>query len=118
MELTAQHVFGETGFGFLANATFVGTNKPYNPSDISGSTSAVPGLANSWNFVAFYDKNGFQARIAVNRHDDVLQHWGSDAERLGKPSGVLEPTFVARPPMWTSARATSSAGTWTSTSRP
>ena len=29
--IRAAAVFGDTGFGFQANATLVGTNKPYNP---------------------------------------------------------------------------------------
>ena len=71
LELAMQHRFGDTGFGFQANATFVGTNKPYDPNDINVSGFAVTGLANSANFVAFYDKYGFQARVAVNHRDRV-----------------------------------------------
>ncbi|MFX8972816.1 hypothetical protein ABTN24_20210, partial [Acinetobacter baumannii] len=62
VEIALQQVFGQTGFGFTANATFVGSNKPYNQADISTSGFAVTGLANSANLVAFYDKHGFQAR--------------------------------------------------------
>jgi outer membrane receptor protein involved in Fe transport len=57
IELALQHVFGESGFGFNANATFVDTNKPYKASDISQTGFAVTGLANSANFMGFYDKN-------------------------------------------------------------
>ena len=31
-EIAIQHVFGDSGFGFQANATLVGTNKPRGPA--------------------------------------------------------------------------------------
>ena len=90
-EFAVQHVFEETGFGFQANATLVGTNKPYNPMDLTVSGFAVTGLANSANLVAFYDKDGFQARVAANWRDDYLDHFGQsqNISRFG-----TEPTFV------------------------
>jgi len=90
-ELAIQHVFDDTGFGFQANATLVGTNKPYNPQDLTVSGFAVTGLANSANLVAFYDKSGFQARIAANWRDDYLDHFGQQQNnsRFG-----TEPTFA------------------------
>ena len=33
-EIAWQHVFGDSGFGFNANATFVDTDKPYDRTDI------------------------------------------------------------------------------------
>ncbi|HTG38156.1 TonB-dependent receptor [Sphingomonas sp.] len=91
VELALQHVFGDTGFGFQANATFVETNRPYDPSDLSLSGFAVTGLANSANFVGFYDKNGFQIRGAVNWRDEYLLQFGQaqNNSRFG-----AEPTFV------------------------
>jgi TonB-dependent receptor len=59
-EIAWQHVFGDTGFGFNANATFVDTDKPYDRTDISQSGFAVTGLADSANLVAFYDKHGLR----------------------------------------------------------
>lgn len=90
-EFAVQHVFGESGFGFQANATVVGTNKPYNPLDITISGFAVTGLADSANLVAFYDKDGFQARIAANWRDSYLQQFGQ--QQNGSKFGT-EPTFV------------------------
>ncbi len=66
VEIALQHVFGNTGFGFSANATLVNTNRKFPTKDISGAAFAITGLANSANFVGFYDKHGFQARVAVN----------------------------------------------------
>jgi len=91
VELAWQHVFGNSGFGFNANATFVKTNKPYNPKDISLSGFAVTGLANSANFVGFYDKHGFEARVALNWRDEYLLQFGQ-SQNLS--AFGAEPTFV------------------------
>jgi len=91
VEIALQHVFGDTGFGFNANATFVDTNKPYNANDISQTGFAVTGLANSANFVGFYDKNGFQARVAVNWRDEYLLQFG---QNQNNSAFGAEPTFV------------------------
>lgn len=91
VELAWQHVFGNSGFGFNANATFVDTNKPYDDTDISTSGFAVTGLANSANFVGFYDKNGFEARVAANWRDKYLLQFGQNQNTGAFGS---EPTFV------------------------
>jgi len=91
IELAVQHVFGDTGFGFQANATFVSTNKPYDPNDLNVSGFAVTGLANSYNFVPFYDKYGFQARVAVNHRAEYLDKFG---QRQNNSQFGIEPTFV------------------------
>jgi TonB-dependent receptor len=91
LELSVQHVFGDSGFGIQANATFVSTNKPYDPNDVSVSGFAVTGLANSYNFIPFYDKYGFQARVAVNHRAEYLQQFGQTQN--GSQFGT-EPTFV------------------------
>ncbi len=90
LELALQHVFGETGFGFQANGTLVGSSAPYNP-DVLGVNFALTGLADSANFVAFYDKHGFQARVAVNYRAAYLDHFGQ--QQNGSSFGS-EPTFV------------------------
>jgi iron complex outermembrane recepter protein len=90
IELAWQYTIGDTGFGFQTNATFVGTNKPYDPSgNVSGF--AVTGLANSYNFIPFYDKYGFQARVAVNHQASFLNSFGQTQN--GSQFGI-EPTFV------------------------
>jgi TonB-dependent receptor len=76
VEFAVQQVLGDTGFGVQMNATLVGTDRPYNPKDISTSNFAVTGLADSANMVAFYDKNGFQVRLSANWHDSFLEHFG------------------------------------------
>ncbi|HEX5184256.1 MAG TPA: TonB-dependent receptor [Allosphingosinicella sp.] len=90
LEIALQHVFGNTGFGFQANATLVSTNRNFNTADISGAAFAITGLANSANLVAFYDKHGFQVRVAVNWRDSYLLGLG---QAQGGTFGA-EPVFV------------------------
>ncbi|WP_294310787.1 TonB-dependent receptor [uncultured Sphingomonas sp.] len=91
VEIAWQQVFGDSGFGFQANGTFVNTNKPYDPKIVGQSGFAVTGLANSANFVGFYDKNGFQFRTALNWRDEYLSGFGQN-QNTG--SYGAEPTFV------------------------
>jgi TonB-dependent receptor len=90
-EIAWQHVFGDSGFGFNANATFVDTDKPYDRNDISQSGFAVTGLADSANLVAFYDKHGFEARVAANWRDEYLLQFG---QNQNNSAFGAEPTFV------------------------
>ena len=91
VELAWQQVFGNSGFGFQANATFVNTNRPYDDKNISQTGFAVTGLANSANFVGFYDKGGFQFRTALNWRDKYLLQFGQNQNTGAFGS---EPTFV------------------------
>jgi iron complex outermembrane receptor protein len=91
VELAWQHMLWDTGFGFQANATFVGTNRKYDPNNLVVGEFAFPGLANSENFVAFYEKYGFHARVAVNHRNEYLDHFGQP-----QTTGLYgsEPVFV------------------------
>jgi outer membrane receptor protein involved in Fe transport len=91
VELALQHTFGDSGFGFIANATLVETNKPYDRNDILQSGFAVTGLANSANFVGFFDKYGFEFRAALNWRDEYLLQFGQ-VQNTGAFGS--EPTFV------------------------
>ena len=77
-EFAWQHVFGDTGFGFNANVTLVDTDKPFDRNDISQSGFAVTGLADSANFVGFYDQNNFEVRVAANWRDEYLLQFGQN----------------------------------------
>jgi TonB-dependent receptor len=90
-ELAWQHVFGDTGFGFNGNVTLVDTDRPYNRYDISQSGFAVTGLADSANFVGFYDKEGFEVRVAANWRDEYLLQFG---QNQNNSQFGAEPTFV------------------------
>lgn len=72
IELTIQHEFGDSGFGVIANATFVDTDNDFNPADIS-QKFAVTGLSDSLNLVGYFERGPFQARLAYNQRDEFLQ---------------------------------------------
>ncbi len=90
-ELAWQHVFGDTGFGFNANATIVDSNRPYDRTDISQSGFAITGLADSANLVAFYDKHDIEVRVAANWRDEYLLQFG---QNQNNSAFGAEPTYV------------------------
>ena len=85
-EFAFQYLFGNTGFGLIGNLTLVGTNRPFNIREVT-QTTAVTGLSNSANLIAYYERGALQTRIAVN--------WrGSYLSQIGQPQDAYEPTFV------------------------
>ena len=77
IELIVQHTFGESGFGFQANATKADSDTEYN--NVSKAAQfAIYGLSDSANFIGFYDKDGLQVRIAYNWRDDFLASGGGN----------------------------------------
>jgi iron complex outermembrane receptor protein len=91
IELAWQYTIGDSGFGFSSNATFVSTNKPYDPSNLTVSNFAVPGLSNSYNFIPFFDKFGLMVRLAINHQNEYLQNYG---QTQNNSQDGIEPTFV------------------------
>jgi len=103
LEMAWQHMFGDSGFGYALNGTIVQSDKPFNPNNLTTSSFAITGLADSANIVAFYDKNGFEFRFAANWRDTYLNNFGQ-----GQSSGTLygaEPVFVNG--VWTLDASTS-----------
>jgi len=90
VEIALQQVFGDTGFGFQANATIPTTNRKYDPTNVTGGAFTITGLAKSANFVGFYDKHGIQARVAINWRDTYLSGLG---QGQGGAYGA-EPVYV------------------------
>jgi len=76
-EVAMQHTFGETGFGLQANFTIVEGDLNY---DINKNEEqwVVPGMSDTANLVAFYEKDGLQIRLAYNWRDKYLQSAGRD----------------------------------------
>jgi len=91
LEFTVQHAFGETGFGVIANATFVDSNAELDVNDIT-QTFALTGLSDSLNLVGFYERGPFQIRLAWNSRDKFLQ---SLTQEVGS-----EPIFVDAYDQW------------------
>ena len=71
-EMAVQHNFWETGFGVIANYTLVDVDTEFDNMVLSDPQFAITGVSDSANFIAFYDKDGFQARIAYNWRDKFL----------------------------------------------
>lgn len=82
IELAAQHEFADTGFGLMANVTFVSTNRNLVREDVD-NRFAVVGVSDSFNLIGYYDQGPFQARLAYNWRDSFLagfnQLQGNDA---------------------------------------
>jgi len=83
-EFAIQHMFGESGFGGMANYTVVNGDVGYDNEKI-GTQFALPGLSDSANIVAFYDKEGIQARIAYNWRDEFLSAIGQAEGGANEP---------------------------------
>src|SRR5688572_14055579 len=73
IEVAWQHFFGDSGFGFQANATFVNGDVGYNVrANPTVSQFALEGLSDSANAVLMFEKFGLSARVAYNWRDAFL----------------------------------------------
>lgn len=70
-EFALQHVFGDSGFGAIANFTKVNGDIAYDNYSLT-EQFALLGLSDSANLVGFYDKDGWQVRISYNWRDKFL----------------------------------------------
>ena len=86
-EFVVQHNFGESGFGFIANATIVDADVGYDNSSLE-QQFVLTGLSDSANLIAFYDKNGLNVRLAYNWRDDFLAGTGQANVGAGPPTYV------------------------------
>jgi len=91
-EFAWQHAFGESGFGFILNATIVDGDIEYDNFSTAGQF-ALTGLSDSANAIAFYENYGFSARAAYNWRDDFLAGTGQANVGAG-------PTYVAAYGQW------------------
>jgi len=72
-ELGGQYFFGETGFGVLANYTFVRGDVKFEDTAPPGTQQfALLGLSDTANLVLMYEKFGLTARVAYNWRDKFL----------------------------------------------
>lgn len=70
-EIALQHQFGDTGFGFNVNATFVGGDVKADRY-ATGDQFALPGFGDSANFAAFYEDDKWTATIAYNERGETF----------------------------------------------
>jgi TonB-dependent receptor len=90
VELTLQQML-VYGFGFQVNGTWVHSNANFNPYSYTSNQFAVPGIGNSANLIAFYDNNGFQARLALQWQAEQLLQIGQEQNGGSFPN---EPTYL------------------------
>lgn len=86
-EFAVQHIFGDSGFGLQANLSLPTGSASFNNEAI-GSQFALPGLSKSYNIVAFYEKYGFQMRLAWTHRNAYLT-------ALSQAQSANEPQYVA-----------------------
>jgi TonB-dependent receptor len=88
IEVNLQHTLGDTGFGFVANATFANADIGYDTSKIGAGQFVLNGLSDSANLIGYYDKNGIQVRLAYNWRDDFLAGAGQGQGTNTNPTNV------------------------------
>jgi TonB-dependent receptor len=86
-ELSVQHMFWDTGFGVQANWSVPSGGAPWNAETIN-SQFALTGLSRSYNIVGFFERWGFQTRVAY-------AHRGAFLASLGQPDQGGEPIYTA-----------------------
>jgi TonB-dependent receptor len=75
LELNAQHVFGNSGFGVSGNYTYVTSGLKFDPAS-TDSQQALVGVSNSYNLVGFYEDHGWSVRGAYNWRDKFFSGYG------------------------------------------
>ena len=86
-EFSIQQQFWDTGFGIQANWSIPSGGATWNPLVI-GSQFALPGLSRSYNVVGFFEKWGFQTRVAYS-------HRGSFLNATAQIQQANEPVYTA-----------------------
>ena len=71
LEFVVQHMFGSSGFGAMANFTYVNSGLKYD-NNKRGEQFALLGLSNSANLVGFYENDKLNVRVAYNWRDKFL----------------------------------------------
>jgi TonB-dependent receptor len=93
-EVSWQHFFGDSGFGFQANATIVNGDVGYNlRARPEIAQFALEGLSDSANAVLIYEKYGLSTRLAYNWRDAFLQSTVYQGQQ-GLPGFVDEYTQI------------------------
>ncbi|AWB68922.1 TonB-dependent receptor [Saccharobesus litoralis] len=85
-EFNVQYMFGETGFGSVANYTTVESDETYDRFDFS-QTVALTGLSDSANLVGFYENDQLQIRFAYNWRDEFLMRFQGSEPRFVEAYG-------------------------------
>jgi len=89
-ELAIQKTFGDSGFGFIANATIVDGDVAFDSLSLD-TQFVLRGLSDSANLIGFYEKNKLQVRLAYNWRDDFFN--GIAGAAAGTPGPVFIEAF-------------------------
>ena len=95
-ELSAQQVFWDSGFGIQANWSVPSGGAPWNSLAVN-QQFALAGLSRSYNVVGFFEKWGFQTRLAYTHRSAFLS--GVESDRPGERAdlhGTLRPVGPER----------------------
>ncbi|MEM7360035.1 MAG: TonB-dependent receptor [Pseudomonadota bacterium] len=84
-EIAVQKTFGDTGFGIIANATFVDADVGFDNNSLE-EQFALNGLSDSANLILFYENEKIQSRLAYNWRDDFFN--GVAGASSGTPGPV------------------------------
>ncbi len=93
IEVAVQHFFGDSGFGFGANATFVDGDVEFDVDDITKVDSVadlepqtpLTGLGDSANFQVFYEKDDLSVKVTYAWRDEYLIGVGQDQGSADAP---------------------------------
>jgi len=88
LEVNLQHNFGDSGFGFVVNATIADANVAYDNFNSLSGQFVLNGLSDSANLIAFYDGEDLQIRLAYNWRDSFLAGVGQGQGTLTNPTNV------------------------------
>jgi len=89
LELSVQHMFGQSGFGVSANYTKVDSGLIYDDTRL-GDQSPMVGLSDSANLVLFYENSQWQVRAAYNWRDKFLSGISGAGSVLGTNPNYTE----------------------------
>jgi len=87
-EVNLQHTFGDSAFGFIANATVVDADVAYDNFNSLEGQFVLNGLSDSANLIGFYDGEDLQVRLAYNWRDSFLAGVGQGQGTLTNPTNV------------------------------
>jgi TonB-dependent receptor len=88
IEVNLQHAFGDSGYGFIVNATFANADLAYDNFNSLEGQFVLNGLSDSANFIGFYDGENVQIRVAYNWRDAFLAGVGQGQGTLTNPTNV------------------------------
>lgn len=89
-EVNLQHAIGDSGFGFIVNATMVDADVAYDLTNSLEGQFVLNGLSDSANFIGFYDGQDLQIRLAYNWRDDFIAGVGQAEGTRTNPQFVKD----------------------------